>query len=160
MYLEVDKPHRGAWRKLFPGRFLRISLLQIAINFIFSWGYWGLQTWLPTLLQQRGLSLPQSYGFIAISALCMIPGYITASYLTGKIGRKWTVVVYIGSAAIAGYAFASAESLNTVYASNFAFGLLQPWRLGRVEYVDRGNLSNQLAHAGLWLGHLLAAAGK
>jgi MFS transporter, putative metabolite:H+ symporter len=118
--LEVDKPHRGAWRKLFVGSFMVLTILQIAINFTFSWGYWGLQTWLPTLLQQRGLSLPQSYGFIAISALCMIPGYVTASYLTGKIGRKWTVVSFIAAAAAAGYAFAAADSLTVVYASNFA----------------------------------------
>lgn len=118
--LTVDRPHGGAWRKLFAGPFLRLTLLQIAINFTFAWGYWGLQTWLPALLQQRGLSLPESYGFIAISALCMIPGYVSASFLTGRLGRKRTVIAYIGAAALAGYAFALADSLAVVYAANFA----------------------------------------
>ena len=118
--LTVDRPHGAAWRQLFAGRFLRLSLLQIALNFSFAWGYWGLQTWLPTLLLQRGLSLPESYGFIAVSALCMVPGYISASYLTGRLGRKRTVIAYIAAAATAGYVFALADSLAVVHAANFA----------------------------------------
>jgi putative MFS transporter len=118
--LVVDSGKRGSWKGLLSSQFLRVTLLQVAINFTFSWGYWGLQSWLPVLLQKKGLDLPQSYKFIAISALCMVPGYITASYLTGKIGRKLTVILFIGAAAIAGYAFAYAESMTTVYLSNFA----------------------------------------
>lgn len=50
----------------------------------------------------------------------MVPGYIAASFLTGRIGRKLTVVLFIGAAAVAGYAFAFADSMKVVYASNFA----------------------------------------
>jgi len=118
--LHVEAPQRGAWRDLISGQMLFLTLIQVALNFTFSWGYWGLQTWLPTLLQQRGLSVPQSYGFIAISAFCMIPGYITASFLTGRFGRKKVLVAYIAAAAIAGYVFANASSMAAVYGANFA----------------------------------------
>ncbi|KAF2407487.1 MFS transporter, putative metabolite:H+ symporter [Pseudomonas antarctica] len=118
--LQVDRTTAGRQRDLFSGALLKVSLLQIAVNFTFSWGYWGLQTWLPTLLQQRGLSLPQSYGFIALSALCMIPGYMAAAYLTGRLGRKKVIVGFIGASALAGYSFANAQSLEMLYLSNFA----------------------------------------
>ncbi len=118
--LTVDQTTRGRHRDLFAPRLLTVSALQIIVNFTFSWGYWGLQTWLPTLLQQRGLSLPQSYGFIALSALCMIPGYITASYLTQRLGRKKVIIGFISAAVVAGYAFANAQSLEMLYLSNFA----------------------------------------
>lgn len=118
--LQVDNSVSGRQRDLFGRAWLKLSLLQIIVNFTFSWGYWGLQTWLPTLLQQRGLSLPQSYGFIALSALCMIPGYMTASYLTGRLGRKKVIVGFIGAAVLAGYGFANAHSLEMLYLSNFA----------------------------------------
>ncbi|CAG2141263.1 MFS transporter [Cupriavidus numazuensis] len=119
--LHVEKgAHGGTHRELFSGPALRITLLQIAVNFTFSWGYWGLQTWLPTLLQQRGLNLPQSYGFIAISAICMIPGYIAASFLTGKFGRKRVIVGFVGMAVIAGYVFANAQTMAMLYVGNFA----------------------------------------
>jgi len=119
--LHVEKGARGGThRELFSGPARRITLLQIAVNFTFSWGYWGLQTWLPALLQQRGLNLPQSYGFIAISALCMMPGYVAASYLTGKLGRKRVIVAFVGMAVIAGYLFANAQTMTMLYAGNFA----------------------------------------
>ncbi|MFL1544579.1 MFS transporter [Pseudomonas sp. ERGC3:05] len=118
--LQVDRTTSGRQRDMFGAGLLKVSLLQIAVNFTFSWGYWGLQTWLPTLLQQRGLSLPQSYGFIALSALCMIPGYMAASYLTARLGRKKVIMSFIGAAVLAGYGFANAQSLEMLYLSNFA----------------------------------------
>jgi MFS transporter, putative metabolite:H+ symporter len=120
LVLSVERASHGALREIFSGRMLRITTLQIAINFTFAWGYWGLQTWLPTLLQQRGLSLPQSFGFVAISALFMIPGYMSSSYLTGKFGRKKVVTTFVALSAVAGYAFASSPTLNVLYVSNFA----------------------------------------
>lgn len=118
--LQVDRSVSGHQRELFRRALLKVSLLQITVNFTFSWGYWGLQTWLPTLLQQRGLSLPQSYGFIALSALCMIPGYMAASYLTRRLGRKKVIVGFIGASVLAGYGFANALTLEMLYLSNFA----------------------------------------
>ena len=118
--LHVDQTAQGHQRELFAGALRKVSALQIIVNFTFSWGYWGLQTWLPTLLQQRGLSLPQSYGFIALSALCMIPGYITASYLTHRLGRKKVIIGFISAAVVAGYGFANAHTLAMLYLSNFA----------------------------------------
>nr|WP_314566017.1 MFS transporter [uncultured Pseudomonas sp.] len=118
--LQVDRSVSGHQRELFRRALLKVSLLQITVNFTFSWGYWGLQTWLPTLLQQRGLSLPQSYGFIALSALCMIPGYMAASYLTRRLGRKKVIVGFISASVLAGYGFANAHTLEMLYLSNFA----------------------------------------
>lgn len=118
--LTVEAVVRSVWRDIFAGRTLVMTILQVCINFTFAWGYWGLQTWLPTLLQQRGLSLPQSYGFIAISALCMIPGYISASFLTGRLGRKKVMIAYVALSAVAGYVFANAQTQGALYFSNFA----------------------------------------
>ena len=118
--LQVDQTTLGRQRELFTPALFKISALQILVNFTFSWGYWGLQTWLPTLLQQRGLSLPQSYGFIALSALCMIPGYMAASWLTHRYGRKRVIVGFISASVIAGYGFANTQSLEMLYLSNFA----------------------------------------
>lgn len=127
--LQIDRTTRGHQRELFGRALCKISVLQIIVNFTFSWGYWGLQTWLPTLLQQRGLSLPQSYGFIALSALFMIPGYMAASWLTQRIGRKKTIIAFISASVVAGYGFANVHSLEMLYLSNFtlAFFSLGAW---------------------------------
>jgi putative MFS transporter len=97
-----------------------ISLNQIVVSFMIAWGYWGLQSWLPSLLEKRGLSLPQSFEFIALSALFMLPGYIVASWLTGKFGRKKVFMLFISLAAVSGYLFAHSSTETGLYASNFA----------------------------------------
>ena len=127
--LQIDQTTRGHHREVFSAALCKISVLQIVVNFTFSWGYWGLQTWLPTLLQQRGLSLPQSYGFIALSALFMIPGYMAASWLTMRWGRKKTIIAFISASVVAGYGFANVQSLELLYLSNFtlAFFSLGAW---------------------------------
>jgi len=102
------------------GRWFKLTAIQFLINFVFSWGYWGLQTWLPTLLQERGLSLPDSFGFIAISAVCMIPGYLSAAWATQRFGRKRTMAAYVTLAAVAGLVFALSHSLWLLYLGNFA----------------------------------------
>lgn len=128
-----------AFSDIFRGRSLRITLVQSVINFCFSWGYWGLASWMPTLLEKRGLSAPEGLGFIAISALFMFPGYISASYLTGKFGRKKVMLFYIFVAALAGFGFANSTSLQEMYLWNFtlsffslgAWGVWNTW-LGEI----------------------------
>ncbi|MFI7107771.1 MFS transporter [Nonomuraea sp. NPDC050227] len=114
---------------LFRGRLARITVLMLLLNFVFNWGYWGLQTWLPTLLQAKGLSLSASLGFAALSALMMIPGYVSASLLTGRFGRKKVFLFYVVAAVLGGLWFATASSLTGLYLGNFvlSFFSLGAW---------------------------------
>ncbi|MEV0389535.1 MFS transporter [Nonomuraea sp. NPDC050643] len=114
---------------LFRGGLARITVLMLLLNFVFNWGYWGLQTWLPTLLQDKGLTLSASLGFAALSALMMIPGYVSASLLTGRFGRKRVFLVYVVAAAVGGLWFATADSMTGLYLGNFilSFFSLGAW---------------------------------
>ncbi|MCX5138679.1 MULTISPECIES: MFS transporter [unclassified Streptomyces] len=118
---EVVEPElAGRPVELFRGRLLKTTVLMLVVNFAFNWGYWGLQTWLPTLLQDKGLSMSASLGFVALSAVFMIPGYVSASYLTGRFGRKRIFLPYVALAAVAGIAFAYSDTLTEMYVANFA----------------------------------------
>ncbi|MFB4283575.1 MULTISPECIES: MFS transporter [unclassified Nonomuraea] len=114
---------------LFRGGLARITVVMLLLNFVFNWGYWGLQTWLPTLLQDRGLTLSASLGFAALSALLMIPGYVSASLLTGRFGRRKVFLVYVVAAVLGGLWFATAESMVGLYLGNFvlAFFSMGAW---------------------------------
>ncbi len=124
---------------IFRPPFLHLTALQTLINFCFSWGYWALTSWMPALLAKQGLSTPQGLSFIAISALFMFPGYISASYLTGKIGRKKVMLIFVFVAALAGFGFARSASIQQLYFWNFtlsffslgAWGVWNTW-LGEI----------------------------
>ncbi|WP_035099884.1 MFS transporter [Aneurinibacillus terranovensis] len=127
--LVVDNVKEGSFMEIFKGKFLRPTVLQIIINFCFSWGYWALSSWMPVLLAKKGLSTPQGLGFMAISAVFMFPGYMASSYLTGKFGRKKVMFTFVLMAAIGGFGFASSNSMAEMYIWNFilSFFSLGAW---------------------------------
>lgn len=132
--------------QIFSAPLIKRTLLLTVINFCFSWGYWAMATWLPTLLAKRGLSAPEGLGFIALSALFMFPGYITASFLTGRLGRKPTMVGFVFIAAVAGFGFAYSNSLTQMYIWNFtlsffslgAWGVWNTWQSEVYDTQARG----------------------
>jgi len=128
---------------IFGSGVLLVTVLQTIVNFCFSWGYWGLTSWLPTLLAERGLSGGQGLTFLAISALFMFPGYIAASFLTGRFGRKKVMTVFVFLSTIAGFGFAYSQTVTQLYVWNFmlsffslgAWGIWNTW-LGEI-YATR-----------------------
>jgi putative MFS transporter len=131
-------------------------------------------SWMPVLLSKKGLSAPEGLGFLAISALFMFPGYMSASYLTGKFGRKKIMVIYVFMAAVAGFGLARSASVNELYIWNFtlsffslgAWGVWNTW-LGEVyDTRNRGNgtavgiVSQRIANsiAPIAIGSILASS--
>jgi MFS transporter, putative metabolite:H+ symporter len=112
---------------IFTARTARVTAAQFAINFCFTFAAWAMSSWLPVMLAKRGLSMAEGLGFVALSALFMIPGYVAASYLTGRIGRKKTMVAFVLLASVSGFGFASAQSVPQLYLWNF---LLSFFNLG------------------------------
>ena len=152
-----------------------ITALQVTINFCFAWGYWGLISWMPSLLAQKGLSTPQGLSFMALSALFMFPGYIAASFLTGRFGRKRVMTIFVLIAAAAGFGFANSASLVQMYIWNFtlsffslgAWGVWNTWMAelyttdtrsaGFSLGVSAQRIANAVAPIGI--GAMLASAG-
>lgn len=113
---------QGNYTAIFKKPFLKTTFFQTIIHFTFNVGYWGLMSWIPTLLMQKGLSMGQSLGFVALTAVFQIPGYLAASYFTGIYGRKKTMAVFTLGAVAAGYAFAFAATTPQLYIFNFTLG--------------------------------------
>lgn len=102
---------RGRFTEVFRRGLLGHTLLQSCVNTTYSFSTWALTAWLPTLLAERGLSLVQSDLFIVLSAVVMAPGYLTASSLTARIGRRKAMFLFLGFAAAGGLAFAFSRTL-------------------------------------------------
>jgi putative MFS transporter len=160
---------------LFSGDQARLTLVQIFINFCFSCGYWALTSWMPVLLAKKGLSAPQGYQFMALSAVEMIPGYLCASYATGRWGRKSVMAIFVLASAAACFGFASSTTTQELYAWNFvlsffslgAWGVWNTWmgeiyttRLRNVGY-SWGAASQRVANAlaPTLVGAMLVSAG-
>ncbi len=57
--------------------------------------YYGIFTWLPSLLVKEGYSIVQSFEYVLIMILAQFPGYLVAAWLVEKLGRKptWPVLL-------------------------------------------------------------------
>jgi putative MFS transporter len=119
--LVVEEYKQGSFLELFRGKLLVVTVLQSVVNFCFCWGYWALATWMPLLLEKKGLSVPEGNEFMALTALIMFPGYMSASWLTHHLGRKKIMVSFVSLASIFGFLFAQSASLGEMYL--WSFGL-------------------------------------
>lgn len=123
----LQVPAAAAQGSIFTAKNARVTAAQFAINFCFTFAAWAMSSWLPVMLAKRGLSMAEGLGFVALSAVFMVPGYIAASYLTGRIGRKKTMVSFVVLASVSGFGFAYAQTVPQLYVWNF---LLSFFNLG------------------------------
>ncbi|OLC55660.1 MAG: MFS transporter, partial [Acidobacteria bacterium 13_1_40CM_4_69_4] len=101
---------RPRLRDLFgPGVARRTTMLWI-LWFAMAYSYYGIFTWLPTLITGRGFPLVQSFQFTLVITLAQIPGYFTAAYLVDRLGRKATLAPFMVLCALSSFLFGSAGS--------------------------------------------------
>lgn len=117
----------GTFLDLFKTDFRMLTIKVFAINFVYSWGYWGLYLWLPSMLVSKGMSFVGSTDFMIFSALAQIPGYVIAAVLCKKIGRKSTLIPFAAFAAVFGVVFALVTSST---AGLIIFALMSFFNLG------------------------------
>jgi putative MFS transporter len=106
-----------------------LMTLLLVISFCYNWGYWGLQSWLPVLLQDKGLTVSGSLGFVALSQLFAVPGYLLAAWSTKRFGRRWVFFTFAVGATVGALLFGTASGSFQMYLGNimFSFFILGSW---------------------------------
>lgn len=88
-----------------------------ALWFCILLGYYGITTWQGKLLADAGMTVSKSIGFVLLTALWGIPGFLTASYLLDRIGRKPVIVGFVVLSAVAAYVYGGQTSDGGVIAA-------------------------------------------
>jgi putative MFS transporter len=104
---------RASIGTLFSGKYLARTLVLWSLWITMVFSYYGIFTWLPSLLLAKGFTREEAFGLNLAIALFQIPGYFSAAWLVEKIGRKATLVTYLGLCAVGAFFFAGA-TLATV----------------------------------------------
>jgi putative MFS transporter len=113
----VGERHEGAWQRfleLWSGPYLRRTVMLWVLWFTIVYSYYGIFTWLPTLLSGGSRSLATSFEYVLIITLAQIPGYFSAAYLVEKVGRKGTLAAYLFLTAVGAFFFRDAASTAQV----------------------------------------------
>jgi MFS family permease len=93
----------GSFLEIFSPALLRTTLLAALMATGMQGGYYAITTWLPTYLKtERGLSILNTGGYLAVVIIGSLIGYLFAAYLVDRIGRRSTFFLFaISSACIA-----------------------------------------------------------
>ncbi len=114
---------------LFAPRYAKRTLMLWILWFGITLTYYGMFTFLPSLLAGRGLSVVRSNEYFFISTLAQVPGYFSAAWLVERIGRRPTLVAYLVGSAISAVLFGNsgAGTDAVVYAAMLSFFNLGAW---------------------------------
>ena len=95
-----------------PYRKRTVCLWVLWFGMVYS--YYGIFTWLPSLLVKSGHDLIKSFEFLLYMTLAQIPGYFTAAFLVDKIGRKPTLAGFLAACAGCAYLFGNAADTAAI----------------------------------------------
>lgn len=106
----VAHQQKVSFQQLWQTPFVRRTLMLWLIWFGIVFSYYGIFTWLPSLLVKQGYDIVKSFEYVLFMILAQLPGYIVASWLVEKLGRKVTLAGFIGLCAVSAYFFGQAMS--------------------------------------------------
>jgi putative MFS transporter len=82
------------FRALWSGPMGRQSAMLWVLWFVLGYSYFGIYSWLPSLLVASGHTVVQSLRYTLIIALAQAPGFLSAAFLVDRWGRIATLTVY------------------------------------------------------------------
>ena len=104
------------WRRLFARDLAPLTIALTLMNACTLFGWWGFNLWLPSYLQEPasrggvGLQMLSSSAMIVVMQVGMWFGYITFGFVSDRIGRKRTYIVYLLAAALLLFVYVSVRA--------------------------------------------------
>lgn len=113
------------WSKGFAKRTAVLWFLWFGIVY----SYYGIFTWLPSLMVGKGYTVIKTFEYVLIMTLAQLPGYFTAAYFVDRIGRKLTLASFLALSAISAYFFGQGGDPQVVliWGSLMSFFNLGAW---------------------------------
>ena len=124
-----EKPPKATFRELWAVPFVKRTIMLWIVWFGIVYSYYGIFTWLPSLMASQGHSILKTFEYILLMTLAQLPGYFSAAWLVDVIGRKYTLALYLSGTAIASYFFGQGGSPAVIlfWGSLISFFNLGAW---------------------------------
>lgn len=100
--------------ELFSPQFTKRTLMLWVVWFGLVFSYYGIFTWLPSLLVKQGFTIIKTFEYVLIMTVAQLPGYFSAAYLVDRLGRKSTMAIYLAMSAVSAYFFGQAGNISEV----------------------------------------------
>ena len=126
---QVKTVQQAAFGDIWTSQFAKRTIMLWILWFGIVYSYYGIFTWLPSLMVGQGYSVIKTFEYVLIMTLAQLPGYFAAAYLVDRIGRKGTLAGFLAASAICAYFFGQGGSSGTVlfWGSFMSFFNLGAW---------------------------------
>jgi putative MFS transporter len=104
------EPPKARFLDLWSPALARRTAMLWVLWFAMVYSYYGIFTWLPTLLVAAGHSLVKSFQYSLAITFAQIPGYFSAAGLVDRWGRKPTLSAFMLGCAVSAYVFGRAST--------------------------------------------------
>jgi putative MFS transporter len=121
--------HMGdRWTALFWGILGKRTFMLWILWFGMVFSYYGIFTWLPNILASN-FQLLRGLEYNLIITLAQIPGYFAAAWLVERLGRRYTLSLFLVGAALGAFLFRNAGGPVdlTLYGCVISFFALGAW---------------------------------
>lgn len=89
-----DRGTAGRFLDIFSPAMLRVTLLTSVVALGAQGGYYGVTTFLPLYLNQRGLSVLHTGGYLGVIIMGAFGGYLCSAQLCDRMGRRGTLLLF------------------------------------------------------------------
>lgn len=126
---EMNRVSSIVFSDLWSPQFFRRTIMLWVLWFGIVYSYYGIFTWLPSLMVGQGYTVIKTFEYVLVMTLAQLPGYFAAAYLVDRIGRKATLAGFLAACAVCAYFFGQGGSSTTVlwWGSLMSFFNLGAW---------------------------------
>jgi Arabinose efflux permease len=112
------------WTDLFKGDNLKATILTaiLAISTLVS--YWGIGTWLPAYLGQKGINVKTLTGYLLAINMSAFFGYYFFGWVADKFGRRWSLFGGSVASAIIVFIYMQLATPGTMILLGIFFGFI------------------------------------
>lgn len=127
--VQVAATEKISFSELWTPAFAKRTVLLWLLWFGVVYSYYGIFTWLPSLMLGQGYTILKSFEYVLIMTIAQLPGYFSAAYFVDRIGRRPTLAIYLTGSALAAYGFGQGGSPTAVliWGSLMSFFNLGAW---------------------------------
>ncbi|HIU63541.1 MAG TPA: MFS transporter [Candidatus Avacidaminococcus intestinavium] len=125
----INHTQSVSFSNLWSTKYLQRTIMLWVAWFGIVFSYYGVFTWLPTLVYKQGFSFLQTFEYVLIMTLAQLPGYFTAAWLVETWGRKYTLFWFLLGTALSGWLFGQALAVEEIilWGSLMSFFNLGAW---------------------------------
>ena len=114
---------------LWSDRFIKRTVMLWAVWFGIVFSYYGIFMWLPSLVFKQGFAVVKTFEYVLIMTLSQLPGYYSAAWLVDRLGRRYTLSLFLLCSGISSYFFGHAGSVTALlfWGGSMSFFNLGAW---------------------------------